>query len=260
MNQLRNIERWIEQLIEEPFVRLFAGHLLPQDVARHLLRALEDGERFGADGRVEVPGHYRVSLNPDDLATLQQHHPDLEERLTEALAQIVERIQIRPHSPPKVTLEGDDTLPPRCVNITPADRSAPAPHHTQELRLTETPASVADPPTGTHRDIYLIIQGERTFDLTEPVIRLGRALDNDLIIEDRMVSRYHARLRRRYGRYILEDLGSSGGTTVNGFAIQEIVLRPGDLISFSGVDLIYVESEPLIPQDRGHTQTIRPVD
>jgi len=63
MNQLINVERWIEQLVEEPFVKLFAGRLLPQDVARHLLRALEDGERFGADGRPEVPGRYRIELN-----------------------------------------------------------------------------------------------------------------------------------------------------------------------------------------------------
>ena len=109
------------------------------------------------------------------------------------------------------------------------------------------------------KEIYLIVQGERTFDLTEPTVRVGRALDNDLIIEDRMVSRYHARLRQRYGRYILEDLGSSGGTTVNGFRIQEIVLRPGDLISLSGVDLIYVESEPIGPPQSGHTRSFPPV-
>jgi hypothetical protein len=32
---------------------------------------------------------------------------------------------------------------------------------------------------------------------------------------------------------------------VNGFPIQEIVLRPGDLITLAGVDIIYAESEPL---------------
>jgi hypothetical protein len=258
MNQLLNIERWIEQVVEEPFVRLFAGQLLPQDVARHLLRALEDGERYGADGAPEIPGHYRIELNPEDLDALQRHHPDLRAKLTEALAHLVERIQIRPHSPPKVTLMANAALPRRGVEIMPADRVGPAPFHTQELRPVQD-ETFTEQPEGVPKEIYLIVQGERTLDLTEPTIRIGRALDNDLIIEDRMVSRYHARLRRRYGRYILEDLGSSGGTTVNGFRVQEIVLRPGDLISLSGVDIIYVESEALTPPQSGHTQSFPPV-
>ena len=33
MNRLLHLERWIEQLVEEPFVRLFAGRLLPQFLA-----------------------------------------------------------------------------------------------------------------------------------------------------------------------------------------------------------------------------------
>jgi pSer/pThr/pTyr-binding forkhead associated (FHA) protein len=54
-------------------------------------------------------------------------------------------------------------------------------------------------------------------------------------------------------------LESSGGTTVNGFPVQEIVLRPGDVISLPGTDLIYAESEaPQSPQD-GDTQPL-PID
>ncbi len=115
---------------------------------------------------------------------------------------------------------------------------------------------VAPPDDAAHA--YLIIHGDRTVDLTTPTVRIGRSLDNDVILEDRQVSRYHAQLRQRYGRYILQDLGSTGGTTVNGFPVQEIVLRPGDLISLSGVDLIYAESEPLERTDRGHTRPFAP--
>ena len=70
MDPLVRLERWIEQMVEEPFVRLFAGQLLPQEVARRLANALEDGERVGADGLPEVPGRYRIYLNPDDLSAL----------------------------------------------------------------------------------------------------------------------------------------------------------------------------------------------
>ncbi len=70
MNGLMHLERWIEQLVEEPFVRLFAGRLMPQDVVRRLVDALEDGERVGPDGLPEIPGRYQVELNPEDLAAL----------------------------------------------------------------------------------------------------------------------------------------------------------------------------------------------
>jgi hypothetical protein len=88
---------------------------------------------------------------------------------------------------------------------------------------------------------FLIVDGERHMELNEPVISVGRALDNDVILEDRRVSRHHAQLRRRYGRYILYDLGSSGGTTINGYPVQECVLEPGDVISLAGVEVIYGE-------------------
>ena len=260
MNQLLNVERWIEQLVEEPFVKLFAGRLLPQDVARHLLRALEDGERFGADGRPEVPGRYRIQLNTDDLAALRRHHPDLDEQLTRALVKVVERMDLRTHQTPAVQLEVSEDLPPRGVRIMPADRVARIPNGTQELGLAQIMQAHTETGNESRTQAYLIIKGDRTFDLTQPQVTLGRALDNDVILEDRQVSRYHALLRRRYGRYILEDLGSTGGTTVNGFRVQEIVLRPGDLISFSEVDIIYVEAEPLERAERGETQPFRPVN
>ncbi|MCU0519875.1 MAG: FHA domain-containing protein [Anaerolineae bacterium] len=265
MNGFMHLERWIEQLVEEPFVRLFAGRLFPHDVVRHLVDALEDGERVGADGAMEVPGRYTVELNPDDLIALRRHHPDLDERLREALEALVARIALRTHEPPAVLLRANKYLPPRAVDIRPADRpgrqsagQTHVPDATQEIgpsRLRQTLERPSDEPTPR---AYLIVMGDRTFDLLTPIVRIGRAFDNDLILEDRQVSRYHAQLRRRYQRYILQDLGSTGGTTVNGFFVHEIVLRPGDLISLSGVDLIYAESEPLERSQAGHTQPLVP--
>ena len=235
------LESWIEQLVEEPFVRLFAGQLLPQQVTTRLVRALEDGERLGVDGTPEVPGRYCVALHPEDLAALRQYHPRLAEELAMALQSLIGRLQIRLRQPPVVLLQADPTLPPHDVRITPA--GDPTLDQTRDLdpgRLEELLAREKR----AGGQAYLIIEGQRTFDLIAPAVQIGRALDNDLIIEDRRISRHHARLRQRYGRYILQDLGSSGGTTVNGFPVQEVVLRAGDIISLSGVTLIYAEEEP----------------
>jgi pSer/pThr/pTyr-binding forkhead associated (FHA) protein len=131
------------------------------------------------------------------------------------------------------------------VLITAGDRMPSYAESTRDLEMARIERMFAQQADQMRPNAYLIIKGDRTVDLTASVITLGRALDNDVILEDRHVSRYHAELRQRYGKYILRDLGSSGGTAVNGFPIQEIVLRPGDLITLAGVDIIYAESEPL---------------
>jgi len=240
MKSLMRLESWIEQLVEAPFVRLFAGRLFAQDVARHLARALEDGERFGADGTPEVPGRYRIALNPEDLAALQRHHPDLDAQLAVDLLAVAEGMQVRLMESPVILLESSADLPLRAVRITPANHASMTHEPTRDMDL-ELIRQRAEQEQANGLRAYLIVQGMHTFDLTLPTVRIGRAFDNDLILEDARVSRYHAQLRCRYRRYILQDMGSRGGTTVNGFPVQEIVLRPGDVISLAGVDLIYAE-------------------
>ncbi len=258
MNGLQHLERWIEQLVEEPFVRLFAGRLLPQDVARHLVRALEDGERLGVDGVPEVPGRYRIELCPGDLAELRRHHPDLESQLEAALGDLVGRIELRVPEPPAVVLHANPELAPRSVTIVPADRGAPRSDQTQDLVHARLEQALTTGANGGGPKAYLIIRGERTVDLDGDRIGIGRALDNEVIVEERQISRYHAELQLRCGRYILRDLDSTGGTVVNGYPIREVVLRPGDVISLSGIDLIYAESEPPERVERGHTRPIAP--
>lgn len=250
------LENWIEQLVEEPFVRLFSGRLLPHTVARHIARALEDGERVGADGMPEAPGRYRVALHPEDLAALTRHHPDFDLRLAEALETLTKRIAFRLTEPPIIYLQADAGLPLHAVRITPADRLPRTEERTRDFDLA--PATLFAPDEADCVRAYLVIQGQRTFDLIAPMVTVGRALDNDLIIEDPGISRYHAQLRRRYGRYILQDMGSSSGTLVNGFPIQEIVLRPGDLISLSDAELLYAEDAPGRRGRGGGTQPLQP--
>lgn len=74
------------------------------------------------------------------------------------------------------------------------------------------------------------------------VITLGRATDNDIAFpQDSNVSRYHAEIEYRPNEYVLTDLGSSNGTTVNGNKVNgEMVLRPGDEIVLGGSSVINV--------------------
>ena len=69
------------------------------------------------------------------------------------------------------------------------------------------------------------------FDLTKEVTLMGRDVTNDISLGDPEVSRQHARLTRTPGGYVLEDLGSTNGSFVNGERlVAPRVLASGDLL------------------------------
>ncbi|NUU26386.1 MAG: ATP-binding cassette domain-containing protein, partial [Streptomycetaceae bacterium] len=62
-------------------------------------------------------------------------------------------------------------------------------------------------------------------------LRIGRALDNDLVLTDLMVSRHHAELRTTPGgRHEIADLGSHNGTFVNGVPVERHIIGPNDIV------------------------------
>lgn len=62
-------------------------------------------------------------------------------------------------------------------------------------------------------------------------LSLGRAPGNDIRLEDPFSSAYHARIRRQKHGLLVEDLGTTNGTRVNGVRIRTPVrVEPGDII------------------------------
>lgn len=79
--------------------------------------------------------------------------------------------------------------------------------------------------TGSHRPPTAIRQ------LPERLTRIGRAADNDLVVDDLAVSRHHAELRATHdGRYEIVDLRSHNGTYLNGTPVVRSPVGEGDLI------------------------------
>jgi hypothetical protein len=71
------------------------------------------------------------------------------------------------------------------------------------------------------------------FTLEGDQITIGRDSTNEIVINDAEVSRRHARLTFQGGKYVLEDLGSTNGTFVNGQRLAgPRVLKPGEVVSF----------------------------
>jgi hypothetical protein len=73
------------------------------------------------------------------------------------------------------------------------------------------------------------------FDLVGDVLMVGRDVSNDIVIADAEISRQHTRLTRTPDGYLLEDLGSTNGTFVNGERLMAPrVMSAGDLVGFGG--------------------------
>ena len=82
-------------------------------------------------------------------------------------------------------------------------------------------------------------------------MRIGRAPDNDLILGDGRVSRHHGRIAGRLGTLVYTDLGSTNGSRVNGEAVIEVVLGPGDRILVGDTTLEVRLGEPASLMDGG---------
>ena len=62
-------------------------------------------------------------------------------------------------------------------------------------------------------------------------IIIGRSSEFDMVLEEDMVSRQHAKISTFHNQVVIMDLGSTNGTQVNGDDITEVVLKPGDVVS-----------------------------
>ncbi|MFO7743610.1 MAG: DUF3662 and FHA domain-containing protein [Anaerolineae bacterium] len=251
MNGIDQFENLAERLVEGTFARLFSDRLSPMKVAAHLERAIEEHQVCASGGTPEAPTHYWVYLNPRDYEALKPDPQDeqetgAEEALVRQISELISDADLALHGPPIVHIRADETVPVREVRVDARWGSDEADDGDRTRRMKATKDVEDDAPAseGPKGRPFLILEGRRHVNLTEPVVSVGRALDNDVIIDDPRISRHHAQLRHRYGHYVLYDLDSSGGTRINDYPVEECVLHSGDVISFAGVEVVYGEDPP----------------
>ena len=104
----------------------------------------------------------------------------------------------------------------------------------------------------------------KTFPLEKQEILLGRDLANDISISDPEVSRRHARLLMQEDNVIIEDLGSTNGTFLNGQRIASPQqLRAGDVITL-GENIVVIfdrtdfDPDATVVSSPGMDQTVQP--
>lgn len=234
---LEHLEYHLQRMVEHRAARLLHGTNLGEHIVHHLVVAMGANLKEDENGDYVAPNHYIVGLHPSVSIDLQ-NDPEIEERLSDTLREGALDAGFRFPSRPIVRLVEDPDVPPGEPRVL-AEFRKPVIEPTKDL----TPYMDGGPPN-IPPNAFLIINGTRVFPLTHPVVNVGRRLDNHLVIEDPRVSRLHAQLRVVKENFVLFDLGSTGGTFVNGQRINQCFLYPGDVISLAGVTLVFGQDAP----------------
>ncbi len=127
---------------------------------------------------------------------------------------------------------------------------APPPHRPQmvaPLAGVPTPRAPSGPITSEIVAHFVLQQPggiNRSFPLRFAEATIGRALDNDIILETSDVSRHHARIERAGTLLRIVDLNSTNGTRVNGRRVDDHLLREGDTVELGNTRLYFRVGPP----------------
>jgi len=266
---LAAVERFFERLFERPAARLFQPQVEAVQIQRALERVMESERRVQAR-RSYVPTNFRVLLNTADAAALGGDLRVMSTELAESLRVYARAHGYVMAAQPRVDIGSSSSVPARDVrayaepvnlpsngnghastnflghgNGRRADGAGHAPSgqmggFDSTLSPPAPPDMVAEPtvvfaaPRAMAPRAQLAVRAPGHQVTHVPVragtLRLGRSLDNDIVLPDDKVSRHHGQIGLRLGMLVYTDLGSTNGSFLNGSSVTEIALGPGDVL------------------------------
>jgi hypothetical protein len=120
-------------------------------------------------------------------------------------------------------------------------RGSGAGYPPQGIAPTLPPAPAAPAMPQAWLTIRLPQAGQQTYRIEKPLVNIGRQLSNDIIVEDKRVSRFHAQLKYQPdGQFAIFDLGSTNGITINNTPhMRQHNLRNGDQFTIGSYDFYF---------------------
>ncbi len=240
MQWLRRFEDWVAGWLEGRLGAALGGRLEPADITRRLDAHLEDHLIVGAGTRY-APNRYRVYLALPTAEHMSAYRDELERELAATLRQHADAL-------------GAGFLGKVVVSVLPDPRLGRT-HMRIESDLVGGGAGLSEPGgatmaiavqpehAGTPPPLILVGDGARLVLQAESGgVRIGRALDNDLILEEPSVSRHHALLMPHGVHWLVEDQGSRHGVFVNDRRVVSGLLRPKDDLRLGRAALRVVEA------------------
>ncbi len=257
MGFLRHIEKRMESLVEGVFGRAFRRQIHPVEIAKGLTKQMDEG-RMVSISRTYAPNDFTVHLSKEDSEAMRAYQASLKDELIQYATTHAENKDYHLMTPPRIRFATEDSLRFGEFGITakltggegPREKGAPqdTSGQTRIFRTEETGEEAveggADQGTsaisaeearrhGLAREVVELVLDDGSYPLEgRGPWTVGRSQENDIVIPDPNVSRQHARLSRSDNGFVVEDLGSTNGTLLDGAPIDRERIEAGDELTF----------------------------
>ncbi len=252
MKFVRTWESFLEKYIEGYFNIKFSGDLQPAEIAKRLVREMENKRSVGVS-KTYVANHYQVALNTSDHESLLPVSMAIQEELAQfLLAEVAKRgytILSRPSFEfltNSAMAKGQFVVTGEFTEAIPYEKMPPVVEDEEPAQFGETKTfarAVAAERSEPHFQGFItVVEGpDEGLKLKVGTQRfhMGRRESNELPLTDMNTSRLHAYIHYEAGQHVLTDAKSLNGTYVNGQRISRKTLQSGDQIKIGHTLLCY---------------------
>jgi hypothetical protein len=255
---LQRFERRLGDLVEGTFAKVFKGDVHPSEIAKALQGELDDKRTIVSRGRMLAPNDFVVELSEHDYTRLAPYSNPLTDELAEMVREHAAEEGYSFQGQVRVVLEESQTVDTGVFRIRSGVMAGSAAEgavaHTGSAAASSR-AVAGSAPSGAlpGRPRFVLSRGEKAdresprgrgmeevYFLRSGTTIIGRGESADIRLSDPKVSREHARVVvEEPSIVILEDMGSTNGTLVNGVPFGRRQLDTGDRVEVGGVTLVY---------------------
>lgn len=233
--KIDRIEAHLRRLFEDYLIRIFSRGQAQHHLIDQLMQALQDNLRETNKGKIQAPDLFVIHVHPQVLNEWQAHQ-DILDKIAESIYQKCKTEGFHFSKKPTIKLKANPNVHRESFTISAHNTSTNQPiPDTAAMTQSEHVNQTSMVP----QNAFLIIRGSTNFPLQKPVVNVGRHSENDLVLHDPHISRHHAQLRAINYRYVIFDVGSTGGIYLNEKKITRASLHAGDVIRMGTVHLIY---------------------
>jgi hypothetical protein len=261
MGLMSRIEAAMQGAVEGTFGRVFRTQLELVELARKAERAMEANLVLGMDRRI-APNIYDLYLSPRDYARFESNAGYTTQSLSSNLIAMARERGYLLTSRPLVRLHEERSLitgqaraeaqlldaqamaragievDAGSVEETRAIDAAEGAALAQEIAAARARAQTESIPPAW----LTLIRPNRgqPMRLERQTIHIGRNTNNEIVVNDKRVSRFHAEIRCEHGQFVVYDLGSTNGVKVNGApASRPVPLRPNDILTVGSHEFVF---------------------
>jgi hypothetical protein len=216
---MQGLEQRLERMVEGVF-RRSRNSIRPIELGRRLIREMDDHRSVDVKGQRIVPNDFVVLLSAGDHMGFADIEDALRTELVEACREYAREEGYHFMGPVTVELRIDNDLRPGRFGIA---------------------SQLKQPEPGKRPGTIVMPSGDR-IELDDENL-IGRLADCVIKISDTNTSRHHARIHRAGSGFVINDLGSTNGTYLNGERLNaDHRLADGDIITVGAVSLRFEAS------------------